>query len=185
MPVFFLGPWAVAMARNNILSTWITTQAPESWVWQETSKISFNSKILFSKQAVGCKFDSMHYPFGMFVRASSRAHAFMSCLFSPQMTGLSRSWSTPPEGASTVHARPHGRSLSLLPYQQLPGMLGTCPQTLKLSWNLLHLSTICIQELSGRRDVLKETITFPKGSLCAMPCFTLNITFNLPNDSVR
>lgn len=58
---------------------------------------------------------------------------FMSCLSSPQLTGLSRSWLTPLEGASTVHARSHRRSLSLLPYQQPPGMLRTCPQILTVS----------------------------------------------------
>ena len=41
-------------------STWIAIQTPGSWAWEWTSKALFNSKILFSKWAMGCKFDSVH-----------------------------------------------------------------------------------------------------------------------------
>lgn len=91
----------------------------------------------------------------MFVHAkqaptSSQWCAFMSCLSSPQLTGLSRLWLTPLEAGSTVQARSHCKSLSLSPCQRPQGTLRTCPQTLKDSQHFIHLSVTCIQELSGR-----------------------------------
>ena len=58
---------------------------------------------------------------------------FTLCLSSLRLTGLSRLQLTPLEEASTVHARPLCKSLHPSPYQQLPGTLGTYPQTLMVS----------------------------------------------------
>lgn len=132
----FPGPWTKVMARNNVLSTWITVQTPESWAREWTSATTSNSKLVFCEWAMGCKLDSTHYELGICLCTHPHSDMLLCHASSQQLTGLPRSWLICLEGASTVHTRPDSQGLSLLLYQQLPGMLGTCPQTLTLSFRI-------------------------------------------------
>lgn len=169
------------MARNNIPgSTWVTIPTPASESRERASQTLLPNSIFQEGWGLWVQVQGLPMRCVLCVHPHKGVLS-MSFLSSLQPTGLSRSWLSPLEGASTVHARVHGHGLCLSLYRRLPGMLGTCPQTWRVSWNFVPLSVICIKDLSRKSKGDSDIYCL----LWATLSFTFKIIFYLANNSLR